>query len=100
MEIESGGAAERFKLVLRQLSSSRESIQTATKILLDNVDESEELFPILMKRLKKVGIEWAPAIVTYALYGVCLMFRVGIVVVQFIYTWDQSIDCKKVDKAK
>jgi hypothetical protein len=49
-------AKERFKLVLRQLSSSKESIQFATKILLDNVDECEDLFPILMKRLKKVGV--------------------------------------------
>jgi hypothetical protein len=46
---------DKFKGVLRQLTSSRDSISMATKILMDHVDESEELFPILMKRLKKVG---------------------------------------------
>lgn len=50
-------AAERFKQVLRQLSSSRESIQQSTKILMDNAGESEELFPILMKRLRKVDMK-------------------------------------------
>lgn len=57
-EKEPASTTERFKLVLRQLSSSKESIQFATKILLDNVEECEALFPILMKRLKKVGTTW------------------------------------------
>lgn len=46
---------DQLKEVLRQLTSSRDSIQLATKIMMDHVDESEELFPVLMKRLKKVS---------------------------------------------
>lgn len=43
-----------FAQLLRELTSSKDSIQKATKMMVEHTDHSEELFGTLMKRLKKV----------------------------------------------